>query len=228
MTDESPQLDYAARPHPLRSARSRRVAIVVGALLLLAGIAWVTPRAFRRLQVTHWQRQCLDYAAPADRVVFDNDPAEIPKLLALPLPYQGSLAVGHAYLIPPQYRKLIVSQSVGTAFLHERITPQGEPRRVAVDLFGGTMPPPNNTMMFNATVLDATSAARSARSMVTITRGDGASITLQPGDKLRVFAGQPDPADASHFTIDYVLNGTRHTIDGWLKADGLVIIEVRD
>ena len=27
---------------------------------------------------------------------------------------------------------------------------------------------------------------------------------------------QPDPVDPSHFTIDYDLNGVRHTVDGWL------------
>jgi hypothetical protein len=41
------------------------------------------------------------------------------------------------------------------------------------------------------------------------------------GNKLRVYAGQPDPADASHFTIDYEIDGRRGVIDGWLRDQGL-------
>ena len=48
------------------------------------------------------------------------------------------------------------------------------------------------------------------------------TLTIQYRKQLRVFAGQPDPADASHFTFDYVLDGTPGTIDGWLKPDNSV------
>ena len=43
--------------------------------------------------------------------------------------------------------------------------------------------------------------------------GDGTSN----GPQLRLFAGQADPADESHFTIDYEVDGDRGTIDGWLR-----------
>jgi hypothetical protein len=226
-TDSSPKIDYAPAPPTLRSARARRWAIIIGVILLLIGIATVTPRAVRRLQVAYWHRQCLEYIAPADQVIHETDRAEIPRLLAPPLNYRGSMATGQAFLIPPAYQSLWMSQSVGTAFLHERITPQGQRRLVAVDLFsGGTQP--GGGMTLNATVIDPSVTPRGPNATVTITRGDGATIALQPGDKLRVFAGQPDPNDASHFTIDYLINDARHTVDGWLKDDGLVIIEARD
>lgn len=228
MTDDgSRQLDYAPKPHALRGARARRIALVAGALLLLLVIAWITPRAFRRLQLAHWQRQCLTYVAPPDRVIHETDPAEVPKLLALPLPYQGSLAAGHAFLIPPPYRNLVVSQSVGTAFLHERVPPRGDRRLVAVDLFTTTIMP-NKVMSFSATAIDPSSAVHGPSALITLTRGDGVTVTLQPGDTFRVFAGQPDPDDVSHFTIDYLVNDTRHTVDGWLVDDGMVRIEARD
>ena len=38
---------------------------------------------------------------------------------------------------------------------------------------------------------------------------------------LRVFAGQPDPKDASHFTIAYRIDGRDGVIDGWLKDSGI-------
>jgi len=37
---------------------------------------------------------------------------------------------------------------------------------------------------------------------------------LAAGDRVRIYEGQPDPGDATHFTIDYDLNGQRGTIDG--------------
>jgi hypothetical protein len=45
---------------------------------------------------------------------------------------------------------------------------------------------------------------------------------------LRLFAGQADANDASHFTIDYVLGDQKGVIDGWLKDDGSVLLEKRD
>ena len=41
------------------------------------------------------------------------------------------------------------------------------------------------------------------------------------GNKLRVYAGQPDAADASHFTIAYEIDGRPGVIDGWLRDQGL-------
>ncbi len=59
-------------------------------------------------------------------------------------------------------------------------------------------------------------------------RGDGGHIPLTPGDTLVVYAAQVDPKDLSHFTIDYTLNGDRHTIDGWLDDVWMVVLESRN
>ena len=48
-------------------------------------------------------------------------------------------------------------------------------------------------------------------------------VTIRPGNQLRLFGGSPDPADASHFTIPYELDGTPGVIDGWLGNDSLVL-----
>jgi hypothetical protein len=45
-----------------------------------------------------------------------------------------------------------------------------------------------------------------------------------PQNNLRIFAGQPDANDRSHFTIDYTLGGKRNTIDGWLTDDDFLRI----
>jgi len=49
--------------------------------------------------------------------------------------------------------------------------------------------------------------------------GHGEQFDLKMPDVFRFYAGQPDPADPSHFTIDYDLNGQRGTIHGYLRND---------
>lgn len=44
---------------------------------------------------------------------------------------------------------------------------------------------------------------------------------LDYGNRLRFRAGQPDPNDASHFTIPYQLDGRDGVIDGWIKDGGI-------
>jgi hypothetical protein len=57
--------------------------------------------------------------------------------------------------------------------------------------------------------------------------GEPGTLRVDYRDQLRVFAGQPDPADPSHFTIAYDLDGRPGIIDGWLKPDGSVQLEPR-
>jgi hypothetical protein len=45
---------------------------------------------------------------------------------------------------------------------------------------------------------------------------------------LRILAGQPDPEDATHFMIPYVLNGKPGVIDGYIRPDGRVMLEPRE
>jgi hypothetical protein len=54
--------------------------------------------------------------------------------------------------------------------------------------------------------------------------------TIEPhlSQVFRVFAGQPDPRNASHFTIGYEVDGKPGTIDGWLLKDLTVVLEPRE
>jgi len=234
VTDASPQLDYAPAPSGLRSARARGWAIAIGAALLLLGMVWVTPRAVRRVRVAYWQQQCLNYAAPADQVIYSNNPTDIVKLLAPPTRYEGSVGAGQAFFVPPSYGNyrgaMSLSRSVGTPFLHQRVTPQGKVRLVAVEFYciAANWTGQGTLMTLMAATFDPSGTVRGPRQIVTTTTGDGQTLRLSATDTVRVFAGQPDPNDPSHFTIDYDLNGTRHTLDGWLKDDGVVAIESRD
>ena len=44
---------------------------------------------------------------------------------------------------------------------------------------------------------------------------------------LKLFSGQPDPADESHFTIDAKLGAAARVIDGWLMSDDHVKLQLR-
>jgi hypothetical protein len=47
-------------------------------------------------------------------------------------------------------------------------------------------------------------------------------------EPITFMVGQPDPADPSHFTIGYTMNGQAGTIDGWLTDGRTVKMQVRD
>jgi hypothetical protein len=46
---------------------------------------------------------------------------------------------------------------------------------------------------------------------------------VEPGSRLTLLTGQPDPADRSHFTIPYRVNGKSTVIDGWVTDRGLLL-----
>ena len=57
---------------------------------------------------------------------------------------------------------------------------------------------------------------------------DGSLRAARPKEyELRFFAGQPDPKDASHFTVEYELGGVKNFIDGWLTDDDYLRIAPR-
>lgn len=52
--------------------------------------------------------------------------------------------------------------------------------------------------------------------------GQTGRVVVDPRDQFRFYAGQADPADPAHFTIDFDRDGVRGVIHGRLKDDGTV------
>jgi len=50
--------------------------------------------------------------------------------------------------------------------------------------------------------------------------GQPTTLHVKQVETFRVYAGQLDPADPAHFTIDYALDGNRATVDAYLSDDG--------
>jgi hypothetical protein len=135
--------------------------------------------------------------------------------------------------------KFLKSYSDNTIFVHERVargaggggggTGQGGQRRlvalahgaVGTTVAGGTQ----IAMALLATVVDQGTLVRYPKVVMVwpmhphMAWGEGVT---------RIFAGQPDPLDASHFTFDYEKQGRRYTMDGWLEADDTVTLQARD
>ena len=60
------------------------------------------------------------------------------------------------------------------------------------------------------------------------TRAAGdAAVSFANGRKLRVFAGQVDPKDPSHFTMEFSLHDQKSAIDAWLLDDDRLRMEPR-
>jgi hypothetical protein len=107
-------------------------------------------------------------------------------------------------------------------FAHERRTATGPARLVIVEgIVNWETSSPGQTHLLPLATTFATDAPGQTPLKPT-SESEGPTIDAQlandPAWAIRVFAGQPDPKDASHFWIDYETSaGTKGTIDGWLR-----------
>ena len=100
-------------------------------------------------------------------------------------------------------------------FLHERTSPAGHVHLVGVgiDPSGGAPSTRPRGVVWYRFPGDRCPTLRYAYELGT--------VAPRPG-RIKIFAGQPDPSDPSHFTISYELDGKPKTIDGWLNDDDTV------
>jgi hypothetical protein len=205
----------------------------------------------------YWQRECLRYTQPADTIIYDEDPRSAAALLAHAQEYtaypihrgngpNGSVPTVNAAaaqarcltqfisLPPPNAPNLCAcgfgGGPVAVAFMHERISPAGHRRLVVVHYFperdtftAGFIEGYNysTTAITPGTILDAPTVAQR---MYVI---DVMSSWPRLPPLVRMYAGQPDPADASHFTIRYQMWGQEDVLDGRLKDDDSVTLTPR-
>lgn len=219
-------LDYAP-PRKRRDWRWRlfRWAIcllVVAGALLYCGRRW-GPGWWKRAQFLRVERECMDYTAPPDLVMFTTDPDEGKRLAATAGYKNPRLALGVWY-VPPLWKEYPHGGwEPGPAFLHRRSRPDGQERLVAIDMSGHLRGGALNfyvRLIVPATWRRDTEVKREGQPYL--------SMGLYGADRVRVFAGQPDPDNPSHFTIGYTLNGVPGTIDGWLLDDDTVSLRPRE
>ena len=222
------QLDYAP---PLQWHQRRRVRRWILAGLLAMAIAsawWWGPLWWHDIRLRYYRWQCNNYTASADQVVYAEDAKMVEQILQAGgtrcvYPTQFGLTDSRIYRgavpkIPGCWENLAsldgaqIRSSDAIVFLHERSTPKGVHWLICVTYSGCY----ENFYGKGRTDWVMTTNVISPRSVPNGTESRG--IEANPGT-LRLFAGQADPADASHFTFMYELNGQRGTIDGWLQDD---------
>jgi hypothetical protein len=224
-----PALDYAPGA-PIR--RRRRIRRIVALCLLLvtvvAGIIW-GPTAWSRAKLLYHQRQCLRYTAPADQVVFDSNPARVAQLTADP---NYVIWRGCAFRKPPADWPAVLTSATGwvrvggpagaTLFLHE-LKAGGQSRLVMLERTAAANESPYFLAGYDVETHTLTPATFRNPHLTELQFPMDIDVIdgMGPHD-IRIFAGQVDSADASHFTVRYESQGQTHTAHGYLRPDGHV------
>jgi hypothetical protein len=131
-------------------------------------------------------------------------------LRQLPIPYQFTSDLGDEI------------------FVHARRAPGGHERLVVVAFN------PPGFVAGNRTPFTARAIARGGwlRPLSTNFKAEASQLPLEfvtsKDQPLKLYAGQPDPTDEAHFTIDYETPAGHGTIDGWLHRDDTVTLTARD
>jgi hypothetical protein len=186
------------------------------------------PHVGRRLVLLSLQRQCLAYEAPADSVVFDSRATSLPQLPRsdpdlLTLPFGARSAIGRSI---PCWRDYYLKinhapmRSASTAYLHRARSPAGNERLIAIDLYTGV-----GGLSFNASTLTVGNLGAPPSMLVSFYPRLWLEISRQ--QSIAVFAGQPDPQHADHFTMTAIIDGAPQTIDGWLTDEDHVDLGLR-
>ena len=227
------------------------LALIFVAAVLIPIVWKAGPPAWQHTELLYWQRQAMRYSPPASRVIYYGVNPEIQSDVPPMDPRQngeyqprwmGEMDYDYYQMAEPWHRFYCLfsppgRRSAGTAFLHERRTSFGARRLVAVEVVPdpSTLGAPwawHEFLGVSASVIRAgTLTSRptelsNSRSTVDL-GGFSFSDPSKSGTYLRIYAGQIDPEDASHFTIAYWLQGNTGTIDGWLLDDDTVKLERR-
>jgi hypothetical protein len=222
-------------PQPRRWFARRRT---IGFLLLLAFV--IAPAAYFGRDYLHQagyllkQRRAMTHQRPRDFVAFESDPnaaaillkrTEYRPVLVPPFP-TGRVPSdwkSPAFYHPRFLDELVSTKPDGTLFVHARHNPAGEMRLVLVRLIyrdAGGLPigiNPDVLLQIRSEVLTPASWRPGSKLHKPASASTSQHFEVSQNDNLKFYAGQPDPNDATHFTIDYSLAGQRGVIDGYVR-----------
>jgi hypothetical protein len=254
--DNLDAVSQAAGPAPRRAPSHRpahplRIAIIVGVLAVIV-LGIVYGRAYaKRAAMLRAQQACLDYVAPVDQIVYDEELGRAKALLArggeyAPVPSgdsaSGTPVAGH---VPSAWRAirswampLQPTPNGAVLFLHERRTHVGDKQvlvcveadRVARKL-RITLIHPGASTLDPTPVTDLELAPPPQPDLVVLkSGGEPFENKLPPAGRagrdaradLRFFAGQFDPTDQTRFNLPYEFNGQRGEFDCGLEDERVV------
>ena len=228
MTRRSKQLDYG-RPMAWHGRRRTQQAVLLFASLIVVTCLWFGgPVAWQhfeqiwsRWELIGWQNKCLAYAAPLHQIVYDDDPAAAERLLALDPQYRlfrwHPPFVAYCPAVLRRFSATVADSGIGPVFMHERCSPAGHRRLVLVQLI------PSAAIACQCTVVSPAILAHEGCRV-----GENTVILFRmrrPDERWRFYAGQPDTADSSHFSIGYEVDHLKGSIDGWLQDNETILLQ---
>ena len=202
----------------------RRILFVLVLTIAVLAAKRYGPQAWRKSSELYWQRWCLNYVGPADA----GPPMRTPdRFLRLFEPRRG-----HGFWRDEDYsdRQML--------FLHGRRARGGPERLVIVygELDSGRPPrservwQPEEQLFWLLCRAHVMSLASCSESFPGDSEGAVSSKdwSIAVAKRVRLFNGQPDPADPSRFTIIYEVDGQRGSIEGRLNSDDTVRLRIVD
>jgi hypothetical protein len=226
--------DFAARKRRRRRRVVARVCVTFTLLLVVAGAGFRWgPALAERLVFMRTQAAAMALRMPPGQVAYTEEPAAVARLTGgrpfgpgwATLTAAGSPAPLAYYLCPEpavglsQSGQVHLHGTLGVVFAHARRTPAGRDVLVLVgtDSFRGYLPsgPQRHGGMLIAQVM----TPAGLRADAAVRRTTWSPPAAPAWGALTLFAGQPDPADPSRFTIVYALPAGGGTIDGRVGDD---------
>jgi hypothetical protein len=163
---------------------------------------------------------------PAEEVVYDTDAGRARTLLTADSRYEPiPFSPGAQRRAPRTWREMDLPELSRTTLFSGTLRGKaGEERLVAVQI-GGVR---EGVVRSLGLVGEVVSFDPSGKARIVTNGGNESPLMFSNGDVVRIYSGQRDLHDPTHFTIRYeTLNGTGF-IDGWLETPDTVRIEVRD
>jgi hypothetical protein len=206
--EERPPLHYAV-PSPANVHQVAGRWFIVLAVAIAVGVfASQIPGFWRRAQLLYWQHQCMSYVfSPAQPVLDVLQPTRFG------FGATGKIAQPWETLYNLMSRPGM--RSIATVFLHERVSPAGHHRLVAIGLhFDGHSLECGTRIIIPGDLVSGPKEILSAGKVVPF-------VAIQPE---KVFGGVVDPADPSHFT--FAIDGPDPgEMNGWLMDDDTIRLE---
>jgi hypothetical protein len=230
MTLHSSRLDYAPQIPPwYHHKRVRQIAVGIAVFIVIYYWGYqIWHQQVRRQFAQDWRSEtqaCMEYTAPANQIVFDDDPRDFGQLddCNVIMRRNGQAAAGrklniwsYSLISIPALTKV----SDAFVFLHARKSKSGNQRLIVI---WSPMLFEQDFNLHAAVIL----APNAPFDQLVGKEGMNFDSTIPHNSTLRVFAGQPDPFDDSHFTIGYEADHHAGTIDGWLEDDDTVKLTIQ-
>ena len=225
------QLDYGP---PISAGRRRLRRGLIALLLLSAMLACATwaVRFVQQIVRVQQQKKLMNFSLPPNTVVVSSDLIGEHGLLSRP----GYQLQSPGVFAPATATSLIAlnptaqprwGQVGSTVFLHRlraagqswRLLSVALQRSVAFD-------PDNGQSMWLEPVVQIPATLSLGSRLETLSEYGRAALKIPTTAPFRLYAGQPDPNDESHFTICYEHSGMKDAIDGFILSNDSVKLEL--